>query len=408
MTFKAKKLFAALAASAMMLASCGKSNNPSEDSTNRRVMILYSAGFNSLHSDLQKNINELKTGWLPTKKNGQDVVLVVSKPMNGSYSAQTSPLLLRLYKSGNTVVTDTIKVYSNGRKLVDAESFKSILQDIKSLYPAEGYGMIFSSHATGWLPEGYYSNPDYYEDSYTKGKPSRRTLGQEVYVEHNVTRSAEMEVEEMAAAIPYKLDYLLIDACFAGCVEVAYAFKDKADVIGFSQAEVLTYGFDYTTMSEILLKEKAPEKVCKNFIERYAAMTGDWRSATISAVRTSKIDALAKICKELNQKYSAAISSLDWTTVQPYFGGEKYWFFDLEDIYLQAGITDEERTRLEAALDDCVIYKGTTGQYYSAVDAKSHKVNVFSGFSMFLKSVPGDYIHNFYKGLGWDRATAAN
>ena len=390
-------LLAALAA--ISLISCGKSNSKI-DETDRKVMILYSAGFNSLSSYLRTNINELKQGWLPTKSKGQNIVLVVSKPLNGTYSNQTAPVLIRMYKNGSTTVMDTVKTYAVGRKLADAESFKSIMQDIKSMYPAKSYGMVFSSHATGWLPDGYYSNPGYYESS---SNVKKRTIGQEVYVENGINRSAEMEVEEMAAALPYKLDYLLIDACLAGCVEVAYAFRGKVDIMGFSQAEVLSEGFDYTTMTELILKNNTPEKVCEAYIEHYKARSGDWRSATISVVRPSDMNDLASVCKDLAEKYRTQINALDYTGVQE-FGGTKHWFFDLKDIFIKAGATADELKTLESALSKCVYYKDHTGQYYSATDASTHPITVFSGLSMYLPSVEGNYLHNFYKSLSWNKA----
>ncbi len=389
-------LLAALAA--IGFASCSKSSS-SEDETNRKVMILYSAGFNSLSSYLRTNINELQQGWLPTKKKGQNVVLIVTKPLKGTYSNQTSPLLIRLYKNGTKAIMDTVKTYAVGRKLADVESFKSILMDIKSMYPAKSYGMVFSSHATGWLPSGYYSNPQYYEAN----SVMRRTIGQEEVVEQSVSRSLEMEVEEMAAALPYKLDYMVIDACLAGCVEVAYAFRDKVDKMGFSQAEVLSEGYDYTTMVERLLKNNAPEKVCEAYIDLYMAKTGAYRSATISLVKPSAMGNLASVCKELAEKYRTQINALDYRTVQE-FGGTKHWFFDLEDVFVKAGATTDEVKKLEAALADCIVYKGNTGQYYSATDASAHPINIFSGFTMYLPSVEGDYLHNFYKSLSWNKA----
>ena len=389
-------LLAALAAIGFI--SCGKSEKI--DETNRKVMILYSAGYNSLSSYLQTNIRELKQGWLPTGKKGQDVVLIVSKPRNGSYANQTAPVLIRMYKNGSNAVMDTVKTYAVGRKLADAESFKSIMMDIKSLYPAKSYGMIFSSHATGWLPSGYYSNPSYYENGHSAMK---RTIGQEEDVVNSVSRSYEMEVEEMAAALPYKLDYLLIDACLAGCVEVAYAFKGKADIIGFSQAEVLSEGFDYTSMTERILKNDTPAKVCEAYIDRYMARTGIEKSATISVVLPSKMDNLASVCQSLIEKYRAQINALIYTNVQE-FGGTKHWFFDLKDIFIQAGATQDELKSLDDALSGCIYYKGHTGQYYSATDASTHPISVFSGLTMYLPSVQGDYLHNFYKSLSWNKA----
>lgn len=392
------KILIITAIATMALVSCGKENKASDDS--RKVMILYSAGYNSLSSYLRRNIQELQEGWLPTKKTGQDVVLIVSKPLQGSYANQTSPVLIRMYKSGSSVIMDTVKVYTKGRSLVEKESFQSILQDIKSMYPAASYGMIFSSHATGWLPSGYYANPYAFENS---GQVMRKTIGQEVYIENSVSRSQEMEVEDMASAIPYKLDYLLIDACLGGCVEVAYAFRDKVNYIGFSPAEVLTEGFDYTKIARQLLQAGSPANVCSDYIERYLAKTGDYKSATISLVEPAKMGSLVSVCKQLTEKYRTRINSLDYVTVQEY-GGTKHWFFDLEDIFLKAGITTEEARKLEDALNECVVYKDNTGQYYSATDGSTHEITIYSGLAMYLPSVDGDYLHNFYKSLSWNKA----
>lgn len=392
------KILLLAAMAAIGFTSCSKSSTKIDES-DRKVMILYSAGFNSLNSYLQTNINELKQGWLPTNKKGQDVVLVVSKPRNGTYANQTSPVLIRMYKNGTKAVMDTVKTYALGRKLVDVESFKSIMMDIKSLYPAKSYGMVFSSHATGWLPNGYYSNPDYFENRGIR----QRTIGQEEYVENSVSKSTEMEVEEMASALPYKLDYLLIDACLAGCVEVAYAFKGKADMIGFSQAEVLSEGFDYTTMAERILNNNTPEKVCEAYIDRYMARTGIEKSATISVVKPSEMDNLASVCKGLIEKYRTQINALHYSSVQEY-GGTKHWFFDLKDIFVQAGATDDELKSLDGALSKCIYYKGHTGQYYSATDSSTHQISIFSGLTMYLPSVGGNYLHSFYKNLSWNKA----
>ena len=42
----------------------------------RNVLLLYSAGFNSLSSYLSEDIEDLKSGWLPGKLRSDDVVLV--------------------------------------------------------------------------------------------------------------------------------------------------------------------------------------------------------------------------------------------------------------------------------------------------------------------------------------------
>ena len=55
--------------------------NPGErvaETDTRNVMLLYSAGFNTLTEYLTEDIEDLKKGWLPGKKRSDDVVLVYS------------------------------------------------------------------------------------------------------------------------------------------------------------------------------------------------------------------------------------------------------------------------------------------------------------------------------------------
>ena len=68
------------------------------------------------------------------------------------------------------------------------------------------------------------------------------------------SRAYEMNIEDFAAAIPMKMDYIIMDACLMGGIEVAYALKDKCDRIIFSQAEVIGDGLcEYDTMASRLL-----------------------------------------------------------------------------------------------------------------------------------------------------------
>ncbi len=380
--------------------SCDKEPS-AEEIADRKVMILYSAGFNSISSQLQTNISELKQGYVPTKGTGQDVVLIVSKPLGNSYKNQTSPVLIQMYKKGKNVVMDTVKTYVSGTVLASATTLRSIMSDIKALYPAKGYGLVFSSHATGWLPKDVYGNTDFFYG------PRPSTIGQENHYADNVYQSLEMEIEDFAKAFPYHLDYLVIDACYGGCVEVAYALRGVTDYIAFSPAEILTGGFDYVNMSRRLLQENSVKGVCEDFYNKYASRTGTQNSATISLVKTSALGELAQCCKELFQTYRTQINSIDYKYggVQTYFGGNEHWFYDLKDILVKAGISSEDKTRLEQALDACVPYKAHTANYYSGIDGL-HPITNYSGLSMFLPSVNDDDVKTYYTTLSWNQITS--
>jgi len=263
------------------------------------------------------------------------------------------------------------------------------------------------SHSKATISGKNFSNRRY-TVSEPYAEPTPGTLMTKSFGEdRNGKDSYQVEIKDLAAAIPYKLDYILFDACLMGCVEVAYQFRNVCEKMAFSQAEVLADGFNYKTIAESLIGGSDPdlEGVCKDFYEYYNAKSGDEKSATISMVYPGKMDDLASVCKTLFEKYRTKINSLDGNYVQVFCGGNRNFFYDLEDILAKAGATDSELNELKSALSKCVGYTGCTGQYYSAIDAKSHKVTAFSGFTMYLPSEGTDNLNECYKVYDWNSAT---
>ena len=378
------------------LAGCSKE---STDNSNRKVMVLYSAGFNNLYNNLKNDILALKDGYVPEKGGGKPVLLAVSKPVNKTYGAPSSPVLIQIYKKSGKVVMDTVKTYPENQMLADASTLRAVLSDIKTMYPAKGYGMVFSSHASGWLPENYFSNPDAYEGTDTWSYAAPRSIGAEYYYEGNIQKTAEIEIEDFAAAIPYKLDYIVLDACLAGCVEVAYALRDKADWLVASPAEILADGLDYDNIAKRLLKENSPRMVCEDFITYYQNSTGR-KSATVALTDLSKMDNLASVCKDLISDFRSEITALETNSVQGFCTESRRWFFDLEDIFAQLGLNTYA---LQDALAQAVIYKDHTEKYYS--NGAMHDIRAFCGLTMFLPQSGGAKLNEFYKTLSWNQAT---
>lgn len=391
----------------------------------RKVMLLYSAGFNSLSSYLKDDIEDLKKGHIPTDARPDDVVLIYSHfPIAGEgYKTQTSPTLVRLHRGIDSVlVADTLVVYPEGTVSASGQQVNEVLKYIKKNFHAKSYGMIFSSHATGYLPAGYFQNPvgesngigwmsarhqqmtvvPYVEPEYDPSLPMVKSIGQDQVGTSGDYLSYEINLNDFADAIPMHLDYLLLDACLMGGIEVAYELKDKVGLVGFSQTEVLAEGFCYETITEHLLKENNPnpEGVCRDFFNQYDIQSGVYRSATISLIDCSRLDPLAELCKELFEKHADAISSLDHMNVQKFYRNDKHWFFDLESILVNAGISHEELVRLHDALDYCVVYKAHTPEFMN-----EFSINTFSGFSMYLPNKGSEYLDNFYRSLEWNKDT---
>lgn len=409
--------------SALTAASCEISPIGKEPESYDKVMLLYSAGFNNLTSYLRGDIEELKKGTLPPARN-KDVVLVYSHFPTHGYNTPTSPVLVRLTsRKDKTVNVDTLVVFPESSISASAEQINNVLNYIKNKFQAQSYGMIFSSHATGYLPIGYYQKQEdgesdivewssylnwkrqavpYEEPEYDPDLPMVKSIGQDQVGTHGNYLSYEIELPDFAAAIPMHLDYLLFDACLMGGIEVAYELKDKVGKLGFSQTEVLADGFCYQTLTSHLLSGSGPDltSVCMDYFNQYETQNGIYKSATISLIDCTKLDPLAEVCNMLFHKYSSEISAINPNDVQRYFRSEKHWFYDLESILMNAGITEDEQNELHAAMDGCVIYKAHTPMFMGEFE-----INTFSGFSMYLPAHGSESLDNFYKTLKWNKDT---
>ena len=364
----------------------------------RRVMIMVSAGFNSLSNYLSQDLLDMEQGYLPDGTSySDDVVLVLSRlPQSyGDYSVECPPVLYRLYlDKENFVQRDTLKIWADDTPLCQKETLEDALSFIQHKFPAKSYGMVLSSHGSGWLPQGYYSDPSKYENSSGKGF---RSIGQDIVG----TGSVELELKDFADAIPMHMDYILLDACLSGCVEVAWQLRDKTDMVGFSPTEVLADGFDYINLTRRLLASVPdPVDVCREYFVYYDSKTGSSRSATITAVDTRQMEPLADVCRTLFEKYRPSILALDGDDVQGYFRYDRHYFYDLKDILVQAGISWMEEAELDAALDACILYQAAT-PYFLEIP-----LTRVCGLSMYLPSMGTDFLNHFYKDqIAWNDAT---
>ena len=366
----------------------------------RRVMVMISAGYNSLSGYLSEDLKDLESGYIPegTYFNA-DVLLVLARlPKSaGDYASPSAPVLYRLWanRSGE-VQRDTIQVWGGDTQLCTRETIHEALSTTQKKYPAQSYGVVFSSHGSGWLPPGYYTDPSKFEPS-SGSLWSLRSIGQD----KTPTGGTEMSLEDFADAIPMHLDYCLIDACLSGCVEVAHALKGKADIVGFSPTEVLADGFDYKNITtHLFARPLDPVEVCREYFAYYNAQSGSSRSATITAVDTRKMDALEAVCKELFEAYRPILKTMSGSNVQGYFRYDRHYFYDLRDILVQAGISEQEKARLDAALSQFIVYQAAT-DYFLSIPLKR-----VCGLSMYLPSMGSTYLNNYYKEhVSWNQAT---
>ncbi len=394
-----------------------KGTTPVRDVTPEKaqVMILYSAGFNSLCAALEDDVNDIKSGYLPLVGSMSKAVLVYSRRLSetGRYTDRTPSYLIRLSVDGwGKVISDTLKTWPETDEAVSASTMTDVLETVKGLYPHASYGMVFSSHGSGWLPSGYYSTGKitagtaglqavpYIDPNSDGSMPRVKSIGIDNITSRN---TYEMEIETFAQALPMKFDYIIIDACLMGCVEVAYALKDKCDKLVFSQAEVLEDGLcDYTTLTQRVLKPVVPDlyNLCEDSYRHYKNQDDPiYRSLTISMIDCTRLDGLAESCKSLFSKYRNQISLVNAANVQGYFRSRKHWFYDLTDILRQSGVPEADMTDYNKAMSDCVLYNAATDTFIN-FDIRTH-----CGLSMYLPADGNSELDEFYKTLSWNKAS---
>lgn len=386
---------AAISALATFFSCERPQHEEAEPAVKDRVLLYYAAGFNNLTSYLEEDIEELCTkGYVPSRTSG-NVLLVFQNLADGSYSKAVTPTLYRVYKgSDGKTVKDVVLTLEKGTVAASAGTLNKVLATVRERYDSYEYGMIFSSHATGWLPASGTVVRAMSGDSVS---PS--SIGNEYSPETGTSVQYEIDLQDFADAIPMHLDYILFDACFMGGVEVAYELKDVCDMIAFSQAEVIADGFDYTTMASCLLQSSSGlYDVCKNYYEHYMNLSGEYRSATVSLVDCSRMEDLASVCKEIYGSHRIELDGIDPSYVQC-FGRipEHRYFYDLKDIMNQLDLSAAEQDAFDAAMNGCIIYAATTGQMINLA------IDEFCGLSSYCPNK--NKYDDFYKTLAWNQAT---
>lgn len=400
---------------ATILCGCTKESDRSSYPQEDFVMVFYCAGFNDLSSDIRNNLEVLQKANLPFKGSRHKLLTFTHLSVSDSdFKTLTPSHLVEISKDFGKIHTDTLLTIDKTRFATDPAVMREVLEKVMELYPGARYGLVFSSHATGWLPAGKYNNASVldllqfsarrnagelplFRYNENPDEPRVKSIGAEVKLQDGKKYSVEMTIQDMASAIPMHLDYLLFDACLMGGIEVAYEFKDVADKVAFSPTEVLVFGFDYSDVSTLVSDTPNIEGFCMAYYDSYVQAHHD---ATITVTKSSALPALAQTCKTLFSKYRVNLDALNvGSGIQPYFQGSHHWFYDLQDILLKAGISIEDMASLQLALDSCISYKANTPRFMSIT------INTYSGLSMYLPGAGDASLNGFYKTLAWNKAT---
>jgi hypothetical protein len=277
-------------------------------------------------------------------------------------------------------ISKTKEIYRREREnSASPEVFADVLRRVVETYPADSYGLILFSHASGWLPEGTLSAP--------------RSLVQDE------AEDAWMAMTDFAAAIPDRqFDYIVFEACFMAGIEVAYELRNRTNTIVASSAEILSPGFRSvyeTSVNELFKKDAGLVKFTKDAYDAVNAQTGELRSATFSVIETKGLQALSDWLRE----NVSVEKHVDIGDIQHFDRYSYHLFFDFEDYFLRTLKDGARQDELKRLINDCVLFKASTPEFM--LSYMGFKIEKHSGLTTYIRQSNYPYLNAQYEELEW-------
>lgn len=309
------------------------------------------------------------------------------------------PLLIKIEEHNNKVVADTLRRYDNDNS-ASPELLRQVIADMQVVAPGESYGMLLFSHGSGWLPAKVYENPTRWK---APADASSQITPRSIFIDNG----REMELADFAAAIPDGMfDFMVFDMCFMSSVETAYALRNKTDYLLAAAPEVLKPGFTpiYSTSLNLLYKPKADlEGFGQAFFNHFKSLSGQYASAAISVVRTSEMEALASLMRNIAPDLEQDQAVID--QVQYYDGtfrrdekGFPRLFFDFRD-YISKVTTPQQIEHIDDLLLKIVPFKLHTTEFLNII------IDKHSGLSVYIPQASLPRLNKAYEETEWWRAT---
>ncbi len=370
---------------------CEGGSGTEDPDTDSRTILVYMGGEDRwLAAETFTKIDELRKGW--GDYNGR---LVVFQDSHGN-----TPRLVQIYRNskGENAVR-LLREYTSVdmQNASDPAVFASVLEEVRTNYASDTYGLIFFSHGTGWLPEGTYKTP------------SLRSVG--------LDGTDEMEIWEFASVIPDGMfDFIILEACLMSGVEVAWELKEKADYIVASSAEIVSPGFSKIYADDLkYLFRPVPDldrfvRDARDYQQRRLDSLPDgnreYYGGTFSLIETAKLPAVAQaVANGLRKTWEEMTVDDIPEGIQDFGTYRRTLYFDFVDYY--STLMDEEAAaELKARTADCVIGNYVTDRFRLA--DRGFYIASHSGLTAYIPQTQYPNLNQAYKNMKWYQDVISN
>ena len=258
---------------ASMLACSSDSDSPAPDPVipAQRTIIAYFDGNNSLASNLNTDIEEIKTGTVGLSANYN---VIVFANINGK-----KPYIAEMAGGKKTVVRE----WDNTFFATNPDSILSIMQWIVGKYPANEYGIVFGGHGTGSI----FTNDTIattMRPAYAYGNDYNTTPSQKPLLWINTGTLANV-----ISHLP-RTRFIFFDCCLMQDIDVAGQLKKYTDYIIAPVCETPAEGAPYDKITPLFTIDNT-EQMCDELLTTYQTYCEQTaKPICISALRTYYVD----------------------------------------------------------------------------------------------------------------------
>ena len=285
------------------LVSCEQKTDIIIPTPAEKTVLVYLAADNNIGRYVQSDLDEIMRG---VEENPLSVSqhLVIYDDRGGE-----ARLYEVVYEDGKAA-EKTIKTYPD-RNSAGLDETLEVFNDVfnNPLYEAESYGLVYWSHAEGWIPYPL---------------PSSRWIGQDTGDGDN--RMNLSEFKQVLDAAPH-FDFILFDACFMQSIEVAYELRNYTDYYIASPTETPGTGAPYDAILPYMFKKGAAKELAEAYYNVYAELYNPDRisdspwtmGAAICVSETARLETLANATRSAHSpEGEAAFSWLQPVTTSPF------------------------------------------------------------------------------------------
>lgn len=375
----------------------------------KRTILAYLVANNNLDGDLMDNVKWMYES-LATAKD-TCTLLIYYKPnlnynqyldkatilefrTNGFGEINNQPVLQGYDATVGNILAQAIQHTADPGSAVSRQAIINNLSIMQEIAPSQSYGLIFGSHASGWLQ--------------ASRRVSTYAFGDD--------GGYSIEIPELGSALTasfpqHNLDFTLFDACMMGTTEVFHELRNATHYCIASVMETPAMGFPYHLfLTSLYEKEIDYAQLCKTVID-FNKRENSW--GTYAVVDCTKMDDLTAAIRQELSLIPDKLQNIPYEEIQQYgvsdyYKDYRYFSFDVADIFRR--LNGEVPASIQQALAQAVIAKECiTDCTISPFGQVLRDKNRFCGIGMYLPYTIGKkQWDQYYETLSWYQAAGWN